>query len=160
MFGIGALFCMGFPKKAWKQLEKSLPFTHEYISCSPFIMPNSYCFNKDKNIDGESMSDWHTGSSNVLLKILIRFVFGIEPHYEGLWVQPASYMPFEKFSLNIKIRNCNVCINYCNQNKGIREFKLNGVKKELNFDRIMKLYKLWVSEDELEKKTIIVNIID
>jgi cellobiose phosphorylase len=160
MFGIAALFRMGLPEKAWEQLEKSLPFTHEYISCSPFIMPNSYCHNEDKNIDGESMSDWHTGSSNVLLKTLVRYVFGIEPHYDGLWVQPAAWMPFEKFKFSINIRGCNVCINYCNQGNEKREFVVNGIKRNTEFDKFMKIHKLWISDDELNVETIVINITD
>jgi cellobiose phosphorylase len=160
MFGIAALFRMGLPEMAWEQLEKSLPFTHEYISCSPFVMPNSYCYNKDKNIDGESMSDWHTGSSNVLLKTLIRYVFGIEPNYNGIWVQPAAWMPFKKFSFGIKIRGCNIHINYCNKGSGIRQFAINEKGRSTVYDGIKKIEKLWVSEDELNVETINIDITD
>ena len=57
-FAAMALYRMGFPKEAWEQIVKILPFTHEKLSHSPFIMPNSYVFNEDLMIDGESMADW------------------------------------------------------------------------------------------------------
>ena len=86
-FAIMALFQMGEPRRAWEQLIKILPFTdiHDNLSHSPFVMPNSYGLNEDKLIDGENMNDWQTGSSNVVLKLLIRFVFGVEPVAKGLW---------------------------------------------------------------------------
>jgi hypothetical protein len=52
-FGIMALFMMGEAKEAWEQLMKILPFTHEKVSCSPYVMPNSYGDNVKLNIDGE-----------------------------------------------------------------------------------------------------------
>ncbi len=83
MFAVMSLFMIGESERAYEELGKILPFTHETISLSPFVVPNSYGYNEELGIDGESMNDWQTGSSNVLLKLLIRFVFGFEPDYEG-----------------------------------------------------------------------------
>lgn len=52
VFGVMALFRMGSPEAAWQELIKSLPMTHDTISVSPYVMPNSYGYNPEKNVDG------------------------------------------------------------------------------------------------------------
>lgn len=71
--------------------------THDTISVSPYVMPNSYGYNPEKNVDGQSMMDWQTGSSNVTLKLLVRFVAGVRPEYDGVWVQPGRLLPLRRF---------------------------------------------------------------
>ena len=149
VFGIMALFRMGCPKEAWEQLFKSLPFTHETISVSPFVMPNSYGFNPAKLIDGESMADWQTGSSNGVLKTLLRFGFGFEPHFDGIWIQPAAWLPFNSFAFTIKVRTCKVTIQYRNRGLGERKYAVNGANRNSRFDPVMRLAKLWIANEEL-----------
>lgn len=150
MFGIMALFRMGHGKEAWGQLLKSLPFTHQTISTSPFIMPNSYSYNEALNLDGESMADWQTGSSNVLLKLIIRYVYGIMPEYDGLWIHPAEYAPFDKMEIEIDIKSCKLHISY-EESGSKKEYRVNGVKKISQTDSITGTTKLWISNEELEK---------
>lgn len=104
LFGVMSLFKLGESKSAWKELFKVLPITHAHVSCSPFVMPNSYGENSDLFIDGESMSDWQTGSSNVLLKTLLRYVLGYIPDYNGFTLQPASDLPFESLTVTMSVR--------------------------------------------------------
>ncbi|NLL71851.1 MAG: hypothetical protein GX238_12075 [Epulopiscium sp.] len=160
MFGIMALFKMGYSKEAWEQLKKSLPFTHEFISCSPFVMPNSYSYNPEKNLDGDSMNDWQTGSSNVLLKTLIRFVFGVEPTFTGLWIQPAQYQPFLSFDFTLPIRDCLVTIQYRNEKNSKRKFYVNKIETEGQWDSVMKINKLWVSNEMLKLDQLKIEIVD
>jgi Cellobiose phosphorylase len=149
LFGVAALFRMGCPEAAWRQLIKVLPVTHSHLSCSPYVMPNSYGYNKELNIDGESMQDWQTGSSNMLFKLLIKYVFGICPEYDGLWIQPAGYGPFGSLELKIKIRSCDLFLICRWQKKGGRMFLVNGQRREPVFDEVMKLEKLWIPYEEL-----------
>lgn len=160
MFGIMALFRMGESELAWKQLSKSLPFTHEMISCSPYVLPNSYGYNEGKFIDGESMQDWQTGSSNVLLKLLIRFVFGFEPQYNGVWIQPSKNIPFKNFEFSICIKGTDVTIQYENKKNDKRVFIIDGIKVHGTYDEVMKLDKLWMDNKKLTKDKIIVKVID
>lgn len=160
-FGVMSLFRMGETEKAWEELSKILPFTHEKVSVSPYVIPNSYGFNEEKQIDGESMQDWQTGSSNVALKTLIRFVFGVEPQYEGIWIQPSAHIPFENTYFEIKIRETKVILNYTNTQSTKRVFKVNNVVTEGVYDQVMKLDKLWLSNTYLnENKEIIIEILD
>ena len=162
-FAIMSLFQMGEPQKAWKQLGKILPFTkgHENLTHSPFVMPNSYGYNLEKSIDGENMNDWQTGSSNVVLKLLIRFVFGFEPDFDGLWIQPASWCPFESFQFTLDIRGCKISIRYENKQTGERSFKVNGEAKESKLDELMGVHKLWIPNEQIKSGgEISVSVVD
>ena len=162
-FGIMALFQIGEPKKAWDQLSKILPFTegHENLTHSPFIMPNSYGYNPEKFIDGQNMNDWQTGSSNVVLKLLIRFVFGFEPEMDGLWIQPASWCPFKSFKFELNIRNCSVNLDYQNKQSGKRSFQIDGLPQESKSDESMGIDKLWIPNEQLKPNgKITIHIVD
>ena len=100
-FAIAALFRMGEPKMAWQQIEKILPFSphHQQPSHSPFVMPNSYVDAPQLNLTGQSMNDWQTGCSNVLLKLLLRYAFGFQPQLNHLCVAPAQWHPFDSLEL-------------------------------------------------------------
>ncbi|SHO52909.1 GH36-type glycosyl hydrolase domain-containing protein [Anaerocolumna xylanovorans] len=158
-FGIMALFMMGEPEKAWEQLRKILPFTHEHISCSPYVMPNSYGDNLFLNIDGESMQDWQTGSSNVVLKILLRFVFGFQAEYGGFFLQPAAWIPFENYQFSLKYQNSLLQIHYCKKNSKKRTFFVNQEVYPSIWDEDMKIDKLWMDKKDL-KETVIILIED
>ncbi len=105
LFAIRALYLLGQAREAWQQIEKILPFTplHKNYTHSPFVMPNSYVYNPEKGLDGESMNDWQTGSSNVLLKVLVWHVFGYSPEFSGVRIQPANWLPFSAFEFTIDI---------------------------------------------------------
>lgn len=129
LFGIMAYFMMGRPREAWLQIAKILPFTplHGNYSHSPFVMPNSYVHNPEKGLDGESMNDWQTGSSNVLLKILLWHVFGYKPDFRGLNIQLASWTPFQQFNLKTEYRGKTIDLRYTKEKStSKRQFIVNG----------------------------------
>lgn len=160
MFGIMALFRMGCSELAFEQLIKSLPITHDRISCSPYIMPNSYSYNEEKFIDGESMHDWQTGSSNVLLKIFIRYICGFQPEYKGVWIQPAKNIPFRNFEFTISMNDTRITISYENKGNSKRDFFIDDIEKQGTHDCIMQLDKLWIDKSLLHNDEISVKVID
>lgn len=159
-FAAMALFQTGRPKEAWEQLIKLFPFTHRTVSCSPYVMPNSYGFNEEKGIDGESMLDWQTGSSNVILKTLIRFVMGIEPDFDGIWLQPAEGLPFKGFTFNIKIKGCRLKVQYKNSGRDSRTYFVNDIKREGIYSEAMRLDRLWISGEELKTSVLYILVED
>ena len=148
-FGIMALFMMGEAKRAWEQLMKIFPFTHKQVSCSPYVMPNSYGDNELLNIAGESMQDWQTGSSNVVFKLLVRFVFGFQPEYDGFFLQPAAWLPFEDYQLDITYKKSALHIRYKNRDTGRRCFRVNNRLCTPVYDEAMGIDKLWIDLQEL-----------
>jgi len=158
MFGVMSLFEIGESKLAWEELGKLLPITHETVSISPYVAPNSYGFNEALGIDGESMQDWQTGSSNVLLKTVIRFVYGYEPTFDGLIIQPSLYKPFDlsTFKVNYLGKTVHIKISKANVNK--RTFLVNGKIVSGSYDPVMKMDRLILTDSfisELGKDTIL-----
>lgn len=145
-FGAMALFRMGEPPRAWEQLLKILPFTpgHDGLSHSPFVMPNSYGLNPDKGIDGQNMLDWQTGSSNVVLKCLVCFVFGYEPHLDGAWIQPAAWAPFGSFDFTIAARGGEIRVRFEDTGSATRTFRVDGDERPGIPDPIMGIDRLWI----------------
>lgn len=129
LFGILSLFMMGESKAAWDQLIKIFPITHDFISTTPFIMSNSYAFNPEKGFDGESMSDWFTGSGCVLIKVMIWYVFGVRPDLNGLLICPPKKQPFKDSKLHMRYRGCELTVIYKNKDRGSRSFTVNGIEQ-------------------------------
>lgn len=128
-FGVRALFGMGETQEAWRQLCKLLPVFHDRVSLSPYVCPNSYGENLSLGIDGESMTDWQTGSSNVILKCLIADVFGFRPALNGLRICPAGGCPFDEMSLEVKYRSHRVLIKIYGNSHDKRTFRVNGEER-------------------------------
>lgn len=132
LFGIMALFLLGEPQEAWQQIYKLLPFApHQAgLSHSPFVMPNSYVYNEELNLTGQNMNDWQTGSSNVLLKLLIRHVFGFVPGFDALRIAPAACTPFDGFEFAATTHGRPIKIVYGRGSVARRRFSLNGAVVE------------------------------
>ena len=98
-------------------------------------------------MDGESMSDWYTGSSNVLIKVLVRCVFGINPAPDGLYICPAAYSPVDKKSISVKVRDAAVTVEISGKKK---DFFVNGKKAEAAYDKFQKTYSLFIPAKDLK----------
>lgn len=134
LFAAWSLFVVGEAKKAWEQILKILPITHSFISTTPFVMPNSYVYNAEKGMDGESMSDWFTGSGCVLVKILLWYVLGLRADLSGMVLAPATDLPFKKAKFSLTLKGTQLSVRYQNVGKGERAFVVNGQKQDVFFD--------------------------
>lgn len=153
LFGSLALLNINEEKIAYDNIVKLLPFTHDLLTTSPFIMPNSYSYNIESDMDGESMSDWYTGSANTLIKTFVRGSFGIYPDLFGLRIFIRDYFPSSSASISLKIKGSLVKIKYQNINQGKRSIKLNGNKIDD--------HEIYLDNDFIKKtKTIEINIFD
>ncbi|QDS96918.1 GH36-type glycosyl hydrolase domain-containing protein [Adhaeretor mobilis] len=160
-FAIAALFKIGESEKAWEQIHKILPFAahHKTLSHSPFVMPNSYSENPEFNLTGQSMDDWQTGSSNVLLKLFIRYVFGFQPTLDALEIAPAEGFPFAAFEFQATAqgRRVKLCLERPAADQALqrREIYLDG--KQLNLetpDELSGLRHARIPYAELSKNTV------
>ena len=153
LFAIWSLLEIDEAKMAWEQIVKVLPITHQKITTTPFVMPNSYAFNEEKGFDGESMSDWFTGSGCVLMKSLIGGVFGVRPTLDGVKIETASYMPCKKAEITLKIKNTPIRVCYKNEGAG-RKYCAN-VENVINTDK-----GIFIPVSELKGKEITVLVFD
>lgn len=130
LFAIWSLFEMGEGERAWEQLLKVLPITHKEISTSPFVMSNSYLHNEELEIDGQSMDDWFTGSGCVLLKVMVRGVFGVQPTLNAIEIKPSKYFPTDNARLKMTVKGKYLDINYRNTHSGKRRVFINDKEND------------------------------
>ncbi len=149
LFGIWALFKMGEPDFAWDQLYKALPITHKSLSTTPFIMSNSYSYNEEYGLDGESMSDWFTGSANVLIKVLARCVFGINPDLGGVTICPAKGMGSKNSKIKIKVKGATLNVTCACRGNAPHRFFVNGAEVKPEYDEILRTEKIYIPSDKL-----------
>lgn len=156
-FGIAALFRMGQPQLAWEQIVKVLPFTpvHRTLSHSPFVMPNSYVDNVELGLDGESMNDWQTGSSNVIWKTLVRYVAGFDPRVDHLRVAPAAWAPFDTLAFEGVAHERRVRIERAVAAVSERRFTIDGADAGASaFDQELGTSVLEVPFDQLDRDSV------
>ena len=123
-------------------------------------MPNSYIYNEEKGFDGESMSDWFTGSGCVLIKILVWEAFGLLPDLNGLTVRPANYFPMKEASIKMTIKDCEVTLLYKNAGNGKRSFKVNGQNVAGVYETKTNTEKLYFTNEELKQGDLVIEVID
>jgi cellobiose phosphorylase len=97
-------------------------------------MPNSYSYNLEAGMDGESMSDWYTGSANTLIKSLVRGLFGVNPNLDGMHITPCSYIDSKEASCSLVVKGSLVKVEYKPTNNKISNIEINGIKYDYNKD--------------------------
>lgn len=135
-FGAQALFLMGYHKQAWEMLEKLMVISHENVTRTTFVMPNSYCDDEEYGFNGESMGDWYTGSGTVLIKDIIKLGFGIEPTLSSLKIAPAGYFPAKEAQVSLTVKGCRITVKYENNNSPERKIFLGETELELKEDAL------------------------
>ena len=112
-------------------------------------MSNSYLYNEERGFDGESMSDWFTGSGCVLVKTLLWEIFGVQPDLNGLTVRPAIYFPSEKACLSMQVKGCDITVEYKKTGEGKRRFTVNGIERKSAYDPKTKTQTVYFTNEEL-----------
>jgi cellobiose phosphorylase len=129
--------------------------SHDKVTMTTFVMPNSYCIDGDYDFDGESLGDWHTGSGAVLMKNIIKCGFGIEPQMNDVKVIPANYIPADNAEITLQVGTDNVTVKYENCNSGERKFYLDGKELVSSFDQIRNTPFVVVSKKDLHDGCVI-----
>lgn len=155
-FGVMALFLLGHPQEAWEELRKVMVISHENVTMTTFVMPNSYCKDEIYGFDGESMGDWYTGSGTVLIKDIVKCGFGIEPNLSGVKIAPAGYFPSKTAEITINVKGCTLNVRYENLGLGRRKMTLNGKELPLEFDSLRNIYYAQIDKAKLSDNTLIV----
>lgn len=156
-FGVMALFLMGHPKEAWDILQKAMVISHDNVTMSTFVMPNSYCIDGEFDFNGESMGDWYTGSGAVLMKNVIKYGFGVEPTMDSVKIMPSSYFPARNARMKLTVGGKVITVKYENRGHGIRQILLNGELLELYFDDLRNAHGSVVSKKKLvDNSTVLI----
>lgn len=152
MFAVMALFELGEPKRAWEQISKAIPLTHNSLNKTPFVMPNSYCFNEEFCIDGESAGDWYTGSGAVLMRSIIEYALGIQATPKGIRFAVPHYLPSDSVEITLKIKNSTVSFIYKNTNSGKRIHLVNGTEINATLDDVSGEKVFFIDNDALAEQ--------
>ena len=148
LFGTMALFALGESERAWREIERSIVITHENATLTSFVMPNSYCENPEYDIDGESLSDWHTGSGCVLVKEIVKYGFGVMPTLSGVKVAFPKSFPSERGKLEIDLGRARVTVKY-EKRGGERTLGVEGARAERGFDALAGVPTVFIPREEL-----------
>lgn len=159
MFAVMALFAIGESERAWKELEKSSVISHKNCSMTSFVMPNSYCYNPEYGIDGESMGDWYTGSGTVLIKEIVKYGFGINPDLNGVRIALPKFMPCKDAQISINIKDRVINVSYHNRGKDLRQIVIDGKVVEASFDDIAETIVIYLPSIDL-KDNMSIEILD
>lgn len=154
-FALAALFKVGEYRDAWDQFKKIIPITHEFTSHSPYVMSNAYMNNTEYSIDGESVNDWMTGSSTVILKTIVGSVCGYQPNLDGIIISPAAEIPFEDFEFTAKAPKYDIKIIFKKSDISTRQFTVNGEKYEPTYNSKTKSYQIFIPYNEINNDLII-----
>jgi len=149
-FGIMALFIMGRAEYAWQVFEKTMTISHENATKTTFIMPNSYCVNDEYGVDGDSMSDWHTGSGTALLKGLIKYGLGIQPTLDGLIIAPPKFMPSNNVKVELCVKKQKIKFIYENCNNCERQIFVDGKKVDTAYNKISDTNYVFIDNETLK----------
>ncbi len=158
-FAIMALFIMGEARRAWEQIFKIIPMTHEHVSKTSFVMPNSYCYNEEYELDGESCGDWYTGSGAVLTRCIYEYALGFQANLSGLCIATPDYLPADKVSVKVRIKGCEVEYTYENKGEGSRRYIVNGEVRPYETEEISGTKHIFISNEELKNK-LTIKVID
>lgn len=149
-FAIMALFIMGESRRAWEQIFKVIPMTHEHVSKTSFVMPNSYVYNEEYEIDGESGGDWYTGSGAVLTRCIYEYALGIQASPEGIRIATPDYLPSDSVKMSVKIKGCAVDFEY-SKIGGDREYFVNGEKVNHLTDAVSGTKYIFIKNEDLKE---------
>ena len=152
MFAVMALFKIGEPERAWEQIKKAVPVSHNSVSKTPFVMPNSYCYNKEYCIDGESAGDWYTGSGAVLMRCIIEHALGIQAVPCGLRIETPHYLPSDFVKMTIQIKGSVIDFSYRNMRAGKRTYLVNGVKQDVRLNNVSGEKFIYLDNSTLAKR--------
>ena len=148
-FAIMALFIMGEAKRAWEQIFKVIPMTHEHVSKTSFVMPNSYVYNEEYEIDGESGGDWYTGSGAVLTRCIYEYALGIQASPEGIRIATPDYLPSSSVKMSVKIKGCAIEFEYSKAGDE-REYFVNGEKVNHLTDAVSGTKYIFIKNEDLK----------
>ena len=95
------------------------------------------------------MSDWFTGSANVLIKTLVREVFGISPDLGGVKLTPSAYMPFKSCEIRLGVKNKIINLSYKNAGRGKRSVTVNGKPANITYNAAKQNYETYLTTDAL-----------
>ena len=99
-------------------------------------------------------------SGCVLVKVLLRYVFGLQVGLDGVTVAPSAYSPFQKKQITVRLKGGIMTLSYKNKGRSERTFFVNGVRREGVLESGLEVCALFLREEECSRANIRVEIVD
>ena len=129
---------LGRNDKVEEGLRKILPDDHTYYeTCGePYAMFNSYLGKETGYRAGKPGQSWRTASGQWLLYSLVRFVYGLQPEFDGLLLRPCLPTSWRDCRITKHFRGCEYRIHYRQTENGgcnrIDRLTVNGKEVDPN----------------------------
>ena len=106
--------------KVEEGLHKILPGHHEYYeTCGePYAMFNSYMGEQTGYRAGKPGQSWRTATGQWLMYALVRYVYGLQPEFDGLQIKPCLPPSWKECSITKMFRGCEYRICYKQMEEG------------------------------------------
>lgn len=121
----------GNGNRAYKYMRAFMPATMNTKAEIREIEPYVYCQSTHSTYSpryGASRLPWLSGSAAWTYYAAIQYIFGIQPHYNGLQIDPCIPSKWEKFKITRKFRDKFLEIEVINENhkeKGVSRITIN-----------------------------------
>lgn len=111
---------LGRNDKIEEGLKKILPGHHEYFeTCGePYVMFNSYMGEQTGYRVGKPGQSWRTATGQWLMYSIVRFIYGLQPEFEGLLLKPCLPPSWRECSITKQFRGCQYNIHYIQSEEG------------------------------------------
>lgn len=127
---------IGRGDRAWEYFRKICPSYTEVISDLHKVEPYVYAqmiAGKDAAIPGEAKNSWLTGTAAWNFYAVSQYIFGIQPTYDGLKIDPCIPPEWEKYTVTRRFRGATYRVEVQNPHrkmKGISSMSVNGKEIE------------------------------
>lgn len=107
-------------EKIEEGLHKILPGHHEYFeTCGePYTMFNSYMGEQTGYRTGKPGQSWRTATGQWLLYSIVRFIYGLQPEFDGLLLKPCLPPTWKDCYITKNFHGCQYNIHYMQKGEG------------------------------------------
>ena len=122
---------LGRNAKIEEGLHKILPSHHQYYeTCGePYAMFNSYLGKQTGYRAGKPGQSWRTATGQWLLYSIVRYVYGLQPEFDGMLLRPCLPPSWKECSISKLFRGCQYNVHYIQKGEGcnrIEKLTVNG----------------------------------
>jgi cellobiose phosphorylase len=124
---------LGRNDKVEEGIHKILPGHHQYEVKygEPYVLFNAYMGEQTGYRFGTPGQSWRTAAGQWFMYALVKFVFGMQPNFEGLVIKPTLPTSWKDCSITKTLRGCTYNIRFIQKDDGgcnnIESITVNGV---------------------------------
>ena len=118
-------------------------------------MPNSYCYNEEYGMDGESTGDWYTGSGAVLMRNIVEYAFGVQAELNGVKICIPNYLPSENMELSLRVKGGFLKLKYKDKKQNFRDCIINSKQVEVLKDKALGQEYIFIDNSNFNEEIVV-----